>query len=34
AYVMNHFDPTKANADPRSVALSNEIYSVLGLEKH
>jgi CubicO group peptidase (beta-lactamase class C family) len=34
AYVMNHFDPTKANADPRSVALSNEVYSVLGLEKH
>jgi CubicO group peptidase (beta-lactamase class C family) len=34
AYVMNHFDPTKANADPRSVALSNEIYRVLGLTKH
>src|ERR1700736_6477101 len=23
AYVMNHFDPTKANADPRSVVMSN-----------
>ena len=31
AYVMNHFDPTKANADPRSVAMSNEIYRVLGV---
>ena len=33
AYVMNHFDPTKANADPRSVALSNEIYAALGVKK-
>ncbi len=32
AYVMNHFDPTKANADPRSVVMSNEIYRVLGVE--
>ena len=33
AYVMNRFDSTKANADPRSVVMSNEIYRVLGLEK-
>jgi CubicO group peptidase (beta-lactamase class C family) len=33
AYVMNHFDATKANADPRSVALSDEIYAVLGTKK-
>ena len=32
AYVMNHFDPTKANADPRSVVMSNEIYAVLGVK--
>ena len=32
AYVMNHFDPTKANADPRSVAMSDEIYAVLGVK--
>jgi CubicO group peptidase (beta-lactamase class C family) len=31
AYVMNQFDATKANADPRSVAMSNEIYAVLGV---
>ncbi len=31
AYVMNQFDATKANADPRSVALSDEIYSALGV---
>ncbi|MEE2855744.1 MAG: serine hydrolase domain-containing protein [Actinomycetota bacterium] len=31
AYVANHFDPTKANADPRSLVLSNEVYSVLGV---
>lgn len=31
AYVMNHFDASKANADPRSVALSDEIYDVLGV---
>ena len=29
AYVMNNFDATKSNADPRSVALSNEIYAAL-----
>ena len=34
AYVMNHFDPTKSNADPRSVVMSDEIYAVLGVEKH
>ena len=32
AYVMNHFDATKANADPRSVALSDEIYDALGVK--
>jgi CubicO group peptidase (beta-lactamase class C family) len=32
AYVMNHFDATKANADPRSVVMSNEIYRVLGVK--
>ncbi len=31
AYVMNRFDATKCNADPRSVALSNEIYAALGV---
>jgi CubicO group peptidase (beta-lactamase class C family) len=31
AYVANHFDPTKSNADPRSLVLSNEVYSVLGV---
>jgi CubicO group peptidase (beta-lactamase class C family) len=31
AYVMNRFDATKANADPRSLALSNEIYAALGV---
>ena len=31
AYVMNHFDATKCNADPRSVALSNQVYSALGV---
>jgi CubicO group peptidase (beta-lactamase class C family) len=29
AYVMNKFDATKANADPRSVALSDQIYAAL-----
>jgi hypothetical protein len=29
---MNHFDATKANADPRSVVMSNEIYAVLGVK--
>ena len=33
AYLMNRFDATKANADPRSVALSDEIYTVLGVKK-
>jgi CubicO group peptidase (beta-lactamase class C family) len=33
AYVMNRFDATKANADPRSVALSDEIYAVLGVKE-
>jgi CubicO group peptidase (beta-lactamase class C family) len=31
AYVMNQFDATKASADPRSVALSNEVYAALGV---
>ncbi|ETW24832.1 serine hydrolase domain-containing protein [Mycobacterium gastri] len=31
AYVMNRYDASKANADPRSVALSNEVYSTLGV---
>lgn len=31
AYVTNRFDATKANADPRSVALSNEVYAALGV---
>lgn len=31
AYVMNRYDMTQANADPRSVALSNEIYAALGV---
>lgn len=30
-YVMNRFDASKANADPRSVALSNEVYAALGV---
>jgi CubicO group peptidase (beta-lactamase class C family) len=30
-YVMNQFDATKANADPRSVAMSNEVYRALGV---
>ena len=30
AYVANHFDATKSNADPRSLALSNEVYSAPG----
>jgi CubicO group peptidase (beta-lactamase class C family) len=33
AYVMNLFDATKANADPRSVALSDEVYSALGVTR-
>jgi CubicO group peptidase (beta-lactamase class C family) len=31
AYVMNRFDATKANADPRSVALSDQLYAALGV---
>jgi len=31
SYVMNYFDATKCNADPRSVALSDEVYSALGV---
>jgi CubicO group peptidase (beta-lactamase class C family) len=31
AYVMNYFDATKCNADPRSTALSDEVYRVLGV---
>jgi len=31
AYVTNYFDATKYNADPRSMALSNEVYSALGV---
>jgi CubicO group peptidase (beta-lactamase class C family) len=34
AYVANRFDATKANADPRSLALSNEIYAALGVSSH
>ena len=33
AYVMNRFDATKSNADPRSVALSDEVYAALGVKK-
>jgi CubicO group peptidase (beta-lactamase class C family) len=31
AYVMNHFDATQCNADPRSLALSDEVYAALGV---
>ena len=31
SYVMNWFDATKAHADPRSVALSDEVYAALGV---
>lgn len=31
AYVMNYFDATKCNADPRSTALSDEVYRTLGV---
>jgi CubicO group peptidase (beta-lactamase class C family) len=30
-YVSNRFDASKANADPRSVALSDAVYRVLGV---
>ena len=33
AYVMNHFDATKCNADPRSVVLSDAVYSALGVTR-
>lgn len=32
AYVMNRYDATKANADPRSVVLSDEVYAALGVK--
>lgn len=31
AYVMNYFDATKCNADPRSTALSDQVYRALGV---
>ncbi|OHU31201.1 esterase [Mycobacteroides franklinii] len=31
SYVMNQFDVTKADADPRSVRLINELYTTLGV---
>jgi CubicO group peptidase (beta-lactamase class C family) len=31
SYVMNQFDATKCHADPRSVALSDEVYAALGV---
>jgi CubicO group peptidase (beta-lactamase class C family) len=31
AYVMNYHDATKANADPRSVAISDQVYAALGV---
>jgi CubicO group peptidase (beta-lactamase class C family) len=31
SYVMNCFDATKCNADPRSVRLSDEVYAALGV---
>lgn len=31
AYVMNYFDATKCNADPRTTALSDEVYRILGV---
>lgn len=34
AYVMNRFDATKCNADPRSVALSDQVYAALGVRTH
>jgi hypothetical protein len=27
---MNYFDATKCNADPRTAALSDEVYRILG----
>ncbi|MGY4649833.1 serine hydrolase domain-containing protein [Mycobacterium sp. URHB0021] len=31
AYVMNNFDASKCHADPRSVTISDEVYSALGV---
>jgi len=31
AYVMNYFDATRCNADPRSTALSDEVYRAIGV---
>jgi CubicO group peptidase (beta-lactamase class C family) len=31
SYVMNQFDATKCHADPRSVALSDQVYASLGV---
>ncbi|BBZ76754.1 carboxylesterase [Mycolicibacterium anyangense] len=31
AYVMNYFDASKCNADPRSTALSDEVYRAIGV---
>ena len=31
AYGMNYFDAAKCNADPRSMVLSDEVYSALGV---
>lgn len=31
AYVMNYFDATKCNADPRSTVLSDEVYRAIGV---
>jgi len=31
AYVMNYFDATKCNADPRTRAMSDEVYRALGV---
>jgi len=31
SYVMNRFDATKCHADPRSVALSDQVYAALGV---
>ena len=28
---MNYFDATKCNADPRSTALSDEVYRAIGV---
>ncbi|MBO0864430.1 MAG: beta-lactamase family protein [Mycobacterium sp.] len=33
SYVMNRFDATKAHADPRSLALSDEVYAALGVSQ-